>query len=148
MRVLRRGGGVHGGVHRRRARGVLRRLAVRAVLGGREGDGAARPGAGRRRGGGAGVARGGVQGLQRDDEAEPDAVAGGLHAPHRAAELRQEDVGVVPGAAPRRGGVQGGGARQVRQLRPALLQPPRRRRHQRRRSSRRSVQMIELHGVR
>jgi len=116
LRVLRRGRGLHGVVHPRRARVLLRRLAVRAVRGGREGARAPRPG--RRRGGGAGRPRGGVQGLQRYHEAEPDAVPGRVHAPHRAQEPGTAD-GVVPGAR-QRAGVQGGGAREVRQLQPVV----------------------------
>jgi hypothetical protein len=95
VRVLRRGGGLHGGVHPRRLRVILRRLALRAVRVGGEGDRSPRPR--RRRGGGTGVPRGGVQGLQLHHEDEPDAVPGQLHAPHRTPELRTPG-GVVPGA--------------------------------------------------
>ena len=102
VRVLRRAGGLHGRLHPPRPRGALRELGVRPLRGGR--GRAAAAGARRRRGGGAAVAHGGVQGLQRDHQAEPEALPRRLHEGHRAEELQPAGVVVgddVPRRAPR-----------------------------------------------
>lgn len=94
VRVLQRDGGVHGGLHPPHPGGALRRLGVRPLRGGRARADARRR---RRRGGGAAVAHGGVQGLQLDDEAEPEAVPRQLHEGHRQEELQPADDGVDVG---------------------------------------------------
>jgi len=102
VRVLQRAGGLHGRLHPPRPRGALRELGVRPLRGGR--GRAAAAGARRRRGGGAAVAHGGVQGLQRDHQAEPEALPRRLHEGHRAEELQPAGVVVgddVPRRAPR-----------------------------------------------
>lgn len=99
VRLLQRAGGLHGGLHPAGPGGALREVGVRDLRGGRRRAAAA--GAGRRRGGGAAVAHGGVQGLQRDHQAEPEALARRIHEGHRAEEL--QPAGVVVGGVPRRG---------------------------------------------
>ena len=82
---------LHGAVHPQRPRIILRRLAVRAARGGREGAGAPRRG--------------------REQRLNRDVVHGRVHA----------DAAQEPR---RRAGVQGGGAREVRQLRTAVAAMP------------------------